>query len=108
MDFDNDVGTDDRSSQISGCCSVSSGMKRSPGSIRFSGDTRQLKSCVSDAAKHGPKSRITLYAPPTTVGGSALALHYANVIIVVEKLLQYPHLVGDEGGMIYIRCYRQA
>ncbi|KAG5588082.1 hypothetical protein H5410_048516 [Solanum commersonii] len=108
MDFDNDVGTDDRSSQISGCCSVSSGMKReqssvsgsfnrSPGSIRFSGDTRQLKSCVANAAKHGPKSRITLYAPPATVGGSALALHYANVIIVVEKLLQYPHLVGDEG-----------
>ncbi|KAL3329034.1 hypothetical protein AABB24_036239 [Solanum stoloniferum] len=108
MDFDNDVRTDDRSSQISGCCSVSSGMKReqssvsgsfnsSPGSIRFSRDTRQLKSCVADAAKNGPKSRITLYAPPTTVGGSALALHYANVIIVVEKLLQYPHLVGDEG-----------
>lgn len=107
-DINNDLGTDDRSSQISGCCSVSSGTKReqssvsgsfnrSPGSIRFSGDTRQLKSCVADAAKHGPKSRITLYAPPTTVGGSALALHYANVIIVVEKLLQYPHLVGDEG-----------
>ncbi|PHU21684.1 hypothetical protein BC332_06791 [Capsicum chinense] len=108
MDFDNDLGTDDRSSQRSGCCSVSSGTKReqssisgsfnrSPGSVRFTGDARQLKSCVSDAAKHGPKSRITLYAPPTTVGGSALALHYANVIIVVEKLLQYPHLVGDEG-----------
>lgn len=107
-DINNDLGTDDRSSQISGCCSVSSGTKReqssisgsfnrSPGSIRFSGDTRQLKSCVADAAKHGPKSRITLYAPSTTVGGSALALHYANVIIVVEKLLQYPHLVGDEG-----------
>ncbi|MCD7453640.1 hypothetical protein HAX54_021736 [Datura stramonium] len=108
MDVDNDLGTDDRSSQISGFCSVSSGMKReqssvsgsfnrSPGSVRLSGDAIQLKSCVADAAKHGPKSRITLYAPPTTVGGSALALHYANVIIVIEKLLQYPHLVGDEG-----------
>ncbi|CAN4091176.1 unnamed protein product [Withania somnifera] len=107
-DIYNDLGTDDRSSQISGCCSVSSGTKReqsnisgsfngSPGSVRFSGDARQLKSCVADAAKHGPKSRIMLYAPSTTVGGSALALHYANVIIVVEKLLQYPHLVGDEG-----------
>ncbi|XP_060181045.1 uncharacterized protein LOC132610718 [Lycium barbarum] len=100
-DVDNDLGTDDRSSQISGCCSVSSGTKREQsnisGSVRLSGDARQLKSFVSAAAKHGPTSRITLYAPPTTVGGSALALHYANVIIVVEKLLQYPHLVGDEG-----------
>uniref|UniRef100_A0A804Q1W0 DUF668 domain-containing protein n=1 Tax=Zea mays TaxID=4577 RepID=A0A804Q1W0_MAIZE len=30
------------------------------------------------------------------VGGSALALHYANIIIVIEKLLRYPHLVGEE------------
>uniref|UniRef100_A0A2P2IK50 DUF668 domain-containing protein n=1 Tax=Rhizophora mucronata TaxID=61149 RepID=A0A2P2IK50_RHIMU len=44
----------------------------------------------------GPKSRITLYASPTTLGGSALALHYANIIIVIEKLLRYPHLVGEE------------
>ncbi|KAK4357053.1 hypothetical protein RND71_022663 [Anisodus tanguticus] len=100
-DVDNDNGTDDRSSQISGCCSVSSGTKREqcniPGSFNRSPSGVRRKSCVADAAKHGPKSRITLYAPPTTVGGSALALHYANVIIVVEKLLQYPHLVGDEG-----------
>nr|XP_016453910.1 PREDICTED: uncharacterized protein LOC107778213 [Nicotiana tabacum] len=108
-DVENDLATDDRSSQISGCCSVSSGTKReqsnisgsfnrSPSSIRLNENARQLKSCVSDAAKHGPKSRVTLlYAPPATVGGRALALHYANVIIVIEKLLQYPHLVGDEG-----------
>ncbi|GFP85794.1 hypothetical protein PHJA_000723100 [Phtheirospermum japonicum] len=43
-----------------------------------------------------PKSGLLVFAPPKTVGGSALALHYANVIIVVEKLLRYPHLVGDE------------
>lgn len=36
------------------------------------------------------------YAGPTTLGGCGLALHYANVIIVLEKLLRYPHLVGDE------------
>lgn len=35
-------------------------------------------------------------AGPTTLGGCALALHYANIIIVLEKLLRYPHLVGDE------------
>ncbi|KAG5615173.1 hypothetical protein H5410_014997 [Solanum commersonii] len=33
MDFDNDVGTDDRSSQISECFSVSSGMKRDESSV---------------------------------------------------------------------------
>ncbi|CAI9277747.1 unnamed protein product [Lactuca saligna] len=42
------------------------------------------------------KTRLTVQAPPTTIGGSALALHYANIIIVIEKLLQYPHLVGEE------------
>ncbi|KAL7144908.1 hypothetical protein ABFS83_07G042600 [Erythranthe nasuta] len=42
--------------------------------------------------KFGPGSSL----PPTTLGGSALALHYANIIIVLEKLLKYPHLVGDE------------
>ncbi|KAF9619263.1 hypothetical protein IFM89_006450 [Coptis chinensis] len=26
----------------------------------------------------------------------ALALHYANIIIVIEKAVRYPHLVGDE------------
>uniref|UniRef100_A0A1D1XMY4 Putative oxaloacetate decarboxylase gamma chain n=1 Tax=Anthurium amnicola TaxID=1678845 RepID=A0A1D1XMY4_9ARAE len=45
----------------------------------------------------GPKGvSTTMRAPPSTVGGSALALHYANVIIIIEKLLRYPHLVGEE------------
>lgn len=42
----------------------------------------------------GPRNKKALKA--STVGGSALALHYANVIIVIEKLLRYPHLVGEE------------
>lgn len=46
--------------------------------------------------RFGAKSTVTSLAPPSTVGGSALALHYANIIIIVEKLLQYPHLVGSE------------
>lgn len=50
----------------------------------------------NNTARFGPKSRVLLYAPPSTVGGSALALHYANIIIVIEKLLCYPHLVGEE------------
>nr|CAD1843835.1 unnamed protein product [Ananas comosus var. bracteatus] len=46
--------------------------------------------------KFGPKTKLTALAPPSTVGGSALALHYANTVIIIEKLLRYPHLVGEE------------
>ncbi|EMS61802.1 hypothetical protein TRIUR3_28222 [Triticum urartu] len=46
--------------------------------------------------RFGPKSTVTSLAPASTVGGSALASHYANIIMIVEKLLQYPHLVGSE------------
>ncbi|KAL4191413.1 hypothetical protein AMTRI_Chr07g29770 [Amborella trichopoda] len=53
------------------------------------------KSGLLKGVKLGPKSRF-LQAPSSTIGGSALALHYANVIIVIEKLLKYPHLVGEE------------
>ena len=48
------------------------------------------------ARRFGPKSTVTSLAPASTVGGSALALHYANIVIVIEKLLRYPHLVGEE------------
>ncbi|KAG9145007.1 hypothetical protein Leryth_026952 [Lithospermum erythrorhizon] len=90
-DEDDDVGYEDRSSHISGCCSVTSGVKREqPG----------LSSCfdqsISGIPVDGTKSRILVHASPGTVGGSALALHYANIIIVIEKLLRYPHLVGEE------------
>ncbi|CAL0303189.1 unnamed protein product [Lupinus luteus] len=64
--------------------------------VPFTGDLRHVKFAVQCCSNFGPKSRLTFYAPPPTLGGSALALHYANVIIVVEKLLRYPHLVGEE------------
>ncbi|XAR52289.1 hypothetical protein NMG60_11020269 [Bertholletia excelsa] len=35
-----------------------------------------------------------LNAPPETLGAAALALHYANVIIVIEKLVASPHLIS--------------
>ncbi|KAI3750850.1 hypothetical protein L2E82_21714 [Cichorium intybus] len=34
--------------------------------------------------------------PPETLGAVALALHYANVIIVLEKLVASPHLIGHD------------
>ncbi|KAA8548777.1 hypothetical protein F0562_000461 [Nyssa sinensis] len=106
-DEDYDVDHDDCSSQTSGCCSTANGVKRehpnysgcfNPAQIGVpcSGDQRQAKCSVTNGSLFGPKSRLMVYAPPCTVGGSALALHYANVIIVIEKLLRYPHLVGEE------------
>ncbi|CAN6275225.1 unnamed protein product [Urochloa humidicola] len=51
---------------------------------------------ISRRVRFGPKSTVTSLAPPSTIGGSALALHYANIVIIIEKLLRYPHLVGEE------------
>ncbi|XP_039143080.1 uncharacterized protein LOC120280299 isoform X5 [Dioscorea cayenensis subsp. rotundata] len=61
--------------------------------VPFSGEQKCGKNGKS---WFGPKSSLTMLAPGSSVGGSALGLHYANVIIIIEKLLRYPHLVGEE------------
>ncbi|KAJ0694793.1 hypothetical protein HanPI659440_Chr15g0612891 [Helianthus annuus] len=44
---------------------------------------------------HGSKpSRFD--PPPETLGAVALALHYANLIVVLEKLVASPHLIGQD------------
>lgn len=43
----------------------------------------------------GSNSKI-LKPPSTTLGAAALALHYANVIIVMEKMIKSPQLVGAD------------
>ncbi|KAL6989851.1 hypothetical protein U1Q18_015601 [Sarracenia purpurea var. burkii] len=107
VDDDEVVGHDDQSSQTSACCSVGSAVKRelpnrsgcfTPAQSAgiLIGEQRQTVYGVINGPRFGHRSRLPLYAPPSTVGGSALALHYANVIIVIEKLLRYPHLVGEE------------
>ncbi|KAJ6771349.1 hypothetical protein OIU74_017732 [Salix koriyanagi] len=107
--FDDDdscvVIDEDQRSQISRCYSVGNGSLKtehpspsgfSDRGVSFSGDPRQARLGGMNDARFGPKSKLMAYAPPSTIGGSALALHYANVIIVIEKLLRYPHLVGEE------------
>ncbi|KAI9112065.1 hypothetical protein K1719_016961 [Acacia pycnantha] len=43
------------------------------------------------------ESHCNLLNPPAnTLGAAALALHYANLIIVMEKMIKSPHLVGLE------------
>ncbi|KAK6161358.1 hypothetical protein DH2020_004739 [Rehmannia glutinosa] len=105
VDYDDDhTSYDDESSQSSG---FFSGAKREhSGFSGFfvhaingdppNGGQRQSKGNLVNCSKFGPKCRLLGYALPSTVGGSALALHYANIIIVLEKLLKYPHLVGEE------------
>lgn len=54
------------------------------------------------SGRYGPKSKVTMQAETTTIGGSGLSLHYANIIIIMEKFLRYPHLVGeDASGELY-------
>ncbi|CAL9067844.1 unnamed protein product [Musa banksii] len=41
-------------------------------------------------------SSTMLAPPPSTLGATALALHYANLIIVLEKMIRSPRAVGAE------------
>uniref|UniRef100_A0ACD5TS95 Uncharacterized protein n=2 Tax=Avena sativa TaxID=4498 RepID=A0ACD5TS95_AVESA len=85
-DFDEDFSED------ASCIStIRSGMLTTPATT-----TTMTPSKTKKSPRFGPKSTVTSLAPPSTIGGSALALHYANIIIIIQKLLQYPHLVGEE------------
>ncbi|XP_020222566.1 uncharacterized protein LOC109805041 [Cajanus cajan] len=77
----------------------SGGLNHVQSGVPFTKDLRQVNSglqSLQSCSSFDLQSRLGGYAPPSTLGGCALALHYANVITVIEKLLTYPHLVGEE------------
>lgn len=64
------------------------------GPIRHSGPI--YNKSPNTRAQFGSKCKKLIHAPSSTLGGSALALHYANVIILIEKLVRFPHLIGHD------------
>ncbi|MCO5550624.1 hypothetical protein L7F22_004113 [Adiantum nelumboides] len=72
-----------RSGEPSGCILPSSGP------FNLNGNKRANK------LHFDPKTKLQ-NAPPTTLGGGGLALHYANVVIIVEKMARYPHLISQD------------
>lgn len=92
-------GVEGRSKPL-GCCSIVSGEKRNnlehSGGVASSQTSSSISFSVANCSRSGLKSSFMAYATPSTIGGSGLALRYANVVIIIEKLLMYPHLVGEE------------
>ncbi|XP_047316202.1 uncharacterized protein LOC124919882 [Impatiens glandulifera] len=63
-----------------------------------SAEKKNLQGITSGDDNNLPKTGQKRYLkpPPETLGASALSLHYANVIIVIEKLATSPHLIGQD------------
>lgn len=60
-----------------------------------SGPLNSMANKVATKLLFDPKIRLQ-NAPPSTLGGSGLALHYANVVIIAEKMARYPHLISQD------------
>ncbi|KAK9723889.1 hypothetical protein RND81_05G032300 [Saponaria officinalis] len=71
----------------------------------FSSDTDRNENCVGPSTcdntspTSGPillSQCLSSVTPPCSLGSSALTLHYANIIILVEKLATCPHLIAPD------------
>ncbi|CAA2934922.1 Hypothetical predicted protein [Olea europaea subsp. europaea] len=55
------------------------------------------KDVSTELQSHGNSTQKQLLnALPESLGAAALALHYANIIVVIEKLVASPYLIGNE------------
>lgn len=57
-------------------------------------DHNNKESAMADQNEFFESNSKLLKPPPSTLGAAALAIHYANLIIVMEKMIKSPQLVG--------------
>ncbi|XP_044505286.1 protein PSK SIMULATOR 1 [Mangifera indica] len=74
-----------------GCCPTY--LPRSLSSSAIVHPTKENKDSTNGFFESNSK---LLKPPATTLAAAALALHYANLIIIMEKMIKSPHLVGVE------------
>lgn len=60
-----------------------------------SGAFNLMRNKAANKLHFDPKIKLQ-NAPPSTLGGAGLALHYANVVIIAEKMARYPHLISQD------------